>query len=107
MRDVSRAELQAEPDTFRGRLLEWTVQFIALREAERFRTDFLPGEQFILARGPGDDVGFVYLAVPGELLAEVRSLAPLQRFRALARVRSAASPLTGAPVLDLLEVVAR
>lgn len=107
LRDVSRAELQAEPDTFRGRLLEWTVQFIALREAEQFRTDFLPGEQFILARGPGDDVGFVYLAVPGELLAEIRSLAPLQRFRALARVRSAASPLTGAPVLDLLEVVAR
>ncbi|MFO7894282.1 MAG: hypothetical protein R6U63_11145 [Longimicrobiales bacterium] len=107
LREVTREEIQAEPDRYRGRLVEWTVQFIALREAEQFRTDFLPGEQFILARGPNDDAGFVYLAVPAELLTEVRSLTPLQRIRALGRIRSAESPLTAAPVLDLLEITGR
>ncbi|MFW6330182.1 MAG: SH3 domain-containing protein [Gemmatimonadota bacterium] len=107
LEDVSRDSLQANPDAHRGRLIEWTVQFIALQEAERFRTDFLEGEPFILARGPGDDAGFVYLAVPPERRAEVASLSPLQRIRVLGRVRSPRSSLTGAPVLDLLEIVRR
>jgi len=107
LRGVTREELQAEPDLYRGRLVEWTVQFIALREAEQFRTDFLPGERFILSRGPGEDPGFVYVAVPEELRAEVASLSPLQRIRVLGRIRSAESPLTGAPVLDLLEITGR
>lgn len=104
---VTREELQTRPAEYRGRLVEWTVQFIALQEAERFRTDFLPGERFILARGPGEDAGFVYLAVPVELIGEVESLDPLQRIRALGRVRTAASALTGSPVLDLLEITGR
>ena len=105
--DLSREELQAEPEEYRGRLLEWTVQFIAVQEAERFRTDFLAGEPFILARGPGEDAGFVYLAVPAELMDEVASLDPLQRIRVVGRVRSAQSALTGAPVLDLMEITGR
>lgn len=107
LHDLDRSELQDAPERYRGRLVEWTIQFIALREAEQFRTDFLPGEQFILARGPGDDAGFVYVAVPDELLEQVRSLTPLQRIRVLGRVRSVASPLTGAPVLVLLEITGR
>ena len=107
LRELTREELQAEPDRYRGRLVEWIVQFIALQEAERFRTDFLPGEQFILARGPGDDPGFVYLAIPNELREEIRTLTPLQRIRVVGRVRSAQSPLTGAPVLDLVEITGR
>ena len=106
-RNVDRSDLQAEPERYRGRVVEWTVQFIALRRAEEFRTDFVSGEPFILARGPGEDAGFVYLAVPGEVMEEVESLTPLQRIRILARVRSVASPLTGAPVLELLEITGR
>jgi hypothetical protein len=104
LRDVGREVLRRDPDRYRGRLVEWTVQFISLQNAERFRTEFLEGEPFILARGPGDDAGFVYLAVPAERLAEVQRLAPLQRVRVLGRVRVARSPLTDAPVLDLLEI---
>ena len=107
LRQISRDSLQAHPNLYRGRLLEWTLQFIALQEAERFRTDFIPGEPFMLTRGPGDDSGFVYVAVGGELLERVRSLSPLQQVRVLARVRSVRSSLTGAPVLDLLEITGR
>lgn len=107
LRGLSRDSLQARPELFRGRMLEWELQFIALREAERFRTDFLEGELFILARGPGDDPGFVYVAVPSDVAAEVRRLNPLQTVRLLTRVRSVRSPLTGAPVLELLEITER
>lgn len=105
--DLSRDSLAAAPDRYRGRLVEWTVQFIALQEAERFRTDFVPGEPFMLTRGPGEDPGFIYVAVPEERRAEVERLSPLQRVRILGRIRTARSALTGAPVLDLLEITRR
>lgn len=104
---LSRDSLQADPVRYRGRVIEWAVQFIALQAAERFRTDFLEGEPFMLTRGPGDDPGFVYVAVGPEGLAEVQKLSPLARIRIRARVRTARSSLTGAPVLDLLEITAR
>lgn len=106
LHDISTAELAEDPERYRGRLVDWSIQFIAIQQAERFRTDFLEGEPFILARGPGDEPGFVYVAVPPERVDEVRRLAPLQRVRVLGRVRAAKSALTGAPVLDLLELTA-
>jgi hypothetical protein len=104
LRDISRADLARTPERFRGRLVEWSVQFIGVQQAERFRSDFVAGESFILARGPDDDAGFVYIAVPAERLSEVRRLAPLEHVRILGRIRTARSALTEAPVLDLLEL---
>ncbi len=104
LRDVSSAVLADNPESFRGRLLEWTVQFISLERAERIRTDFYEGEPFMLARGPGDEPGFVYIAVPRDQLPAVRELAPLQRVRVLARVRTGRSELMNAPVLDLVRL---
>ncbi len=101
---ADRAALQADPDRFRGSLVQWTIQFIALQSAEAFRRDFVEGEPFILARLPGDDAGFVYVAVPPDRLDAAKKLEPLQQVRILARVRTASSALTGAPVLDLLEI---
>jgi hypothetical protein len=105
--DVPRDSLEAHPERYRGRLVEWTVQFIALQTAERFRTDFVLGEPFMLTRGPGEDPGFVYVAVPPDRRAEVERLAPLQRIRIVARIRTTKSSLTGAPVVDLLEITGR
>jgi hypothetical protein len=102
---IGRDSLQAHPERFRGRLVEWAVQFIALQQAESFRTDFVDREPFILARGPGDDAGFVYIAVPPDRLEDVRSLAPLQQIRILGRVRSPRSALTGAPILELRRIL--
>lgn len=104
LRDVSTAFIQQQPERFRGRVVDWEAQFIALQQAERFRTDFMEGEHFMLARGPGDEPGFIYVAVPADMLAQVRSLTPLQRLRVVARIRSARSALTGAAIVDLLEL---
>jgi hypothetical protein len=104
LRDIERAEILDNPERFRGRLVEWTIQFIALQQAERFRTDFTPGQYFMLARGPDEDVGFVYLAVPEQWLEDVRRLTPLERIRVLGRLRIPRSALTDAPILDLLDL---
>lgn len=104
LKDVSPLALAANPAGFQGRIVEWAVQFIALERAEKVRTDFYEGEPFILARAPGEEAGFVYIAVPPQHLAQVERLAPLQRLTILGRIRAARSPIMGAPVLDLLEI---
>lgn len=100
--EVDAAELRANPEAYDGRRVRWTVQFIALERAEPERTDFYEGEPFLLARAPDRAQGFVYLAVPPELLEEVRGLRALQSIDVLARVRTGRSALMGVPVLELL-----
>ncbi len=100
--DLSAAALRASPDSYLGHKVRWRVQFIALERAEPERTDFYEGEPFILARAPDARDGFVYVAVPSELLAEVGELAPLQMIDVLAQVRTGRSALMGVPVLDLV-----
>ncbi|HEX7091985.1 MAG TPA: hypothetical protein VF192_17845 [Longimicrobiales bacterium] len=102
--DIPAAALAEDPGAFAGRTVEWSLQFIALQRAEPIRTDFRTGEHFILARGPAGETGFVYIAVPPELLPEVERITPLSRIRVRARIRNAHSPLTEAPILDLLEI---
>ena len=102
--DLPRDSILEQPERYRGRVLEWELQFVSLQEAERFRSDMVQGEPFILARGPGDDPGFVYVVVPPARLGEAERLTPLARFRALARIRTPRSQLTGAPVLELLGI---
>jgi hypothetical protein len=101
---VAPEVLRSNPEGFRGRVLEWQVQFIAFDRAEKIRTDFTEGELFILARPPGDQPGFVYLAVPEGQAARVKALTALQRITVLARVRTGRSAQMGAPILDLIEI---
>lgn len=102
--DITAAVLAANPENFRGRTVEWRLQFIALERAERIRSDFYEGEPFILARGPGDEAAFVYVAVPPDKVADVERIGPLEWIVVLGRVRTGRSRVMGAPVLDLLEL---
>lgn len=104
LRDLSAAIITANPENFRGRTVEWRLQFISLERAERIRTDFYEGEPFILARGPGNENSFVYVAVPPDRVAAVERLGPLERIVVLGRVRTGRSRVMGAPVLDLIEL---
>jgi len=94
--------LRANPQQFRGRRVEWTVQFVAIRRAEPLRTDFYEGEPYFLARPPGSSRGILYVAVPPELLPAVQELTALQTVEIVARVRTGRSALTGLPILDLI-----
>jgi hypothetical protein len=102
--ELTPAQLRADPGRYRGALVRWRVQFISLRRAERARSDFQEGEAFIHARGPAGDAGFVYLAVPDELLPLAESLQPLQYVTVVGRVRSGRSSQLGSPVIDLTDI---
>lgn len=99
---LSAADLRSNPDEYRGRQVRWSVQFVSLERAEAVRTDFYEGEPFILARAPDPSDGFVYLAVPPELLPVAEELPALEMIEIRARVRTGRSAIMGAPVLDLL-----
>jgi hypothetical protein len=102
--DLTPAQLRADPARYRGALVRWRVQFISLRRAERARSDFEEGEPFIHARGAAGDAGFVYLAVPDNLLPIAESLQPLDYVTIVGRVRTGRSQLLGSPVVDLTDI---
>ncbi len=100
--DVSIQDVSASPLEYRGRVLQWDVQFISLERAEKIRTDFYEGEPFLLTKtGRGEGV-FVYVAIPPERIQEAEGLSPLERIRVVGRVRTGAATLTGSPILELL-----
>jgi len=103
--NVTAAELRAEPDRFRGQLLRWTIQFIALQTADELRPDFTPGERYILARGPAPEYAFAYVVVPADQAARVARIAPLATVTVLARVRSGSSAFLANPILELVDIV--
>jgi len=100
--DLSPADVTANPDQYRGRRVRWRLQFVSVETAEPARADFYEGEPFILARASDGEQGFVYVAVPPELLLEAEGLRPLQMIEVVGRVRTGRSALMGVPVLDLI-----
>jgi len=101
---VSAAELRGASDEFRGRLLRWTIQFLALQTADELRPDFVPGQKYILARGPAPEYAFVYVLVPDDKLAEVQRIAPLASVTVVARVVNGRSAYLANPILELVEL---
>jgi hypothetical protein len=101
---IEPTDLAADPDGYAGRVVAWSVQYISLERAESVRTDFFEGEPFLLARFGGGDGPFVYIAVPTDRLSEVQGLVPLERVVVTGRVRTGVSALTGAPIIDLIEI---
>lgn len=104
---ITASDLAAEPDRYRGRVVEMELQFISLERAERVRVDFYEGEPYLLTRALGAERVFVYVAVPPRELDAMRRFTPLERLRVVGRVRSGAAELTGNPILDMLELERR
>ncbi len=99
---LTPADLTKAPKAYRGRVVEWTLQFISLEHAEKVRTDFFEGEPYLLTRFGDTQGSFVYVAVPRDRLPDVEGLAPLDRIVVTGRIRTGASALTGTPIIDLL-----
>jgi hypothetical protein len=104
LNNVTAAELRTNPERFKGRLIRWTIQFIALQTADDFRPDFTAGERYILARGPAPEYAFAYVVVPAEQAAAVGRIAPLTSVTIIARVRSGRSAYLANPILELVDI---
>lgn len=104
---VTGAEVRSRPSEFTGKLLQWTVQFIAIQRADELRREIPQGQRYLLTRGPLPEAGFVYIVLGQEQLAEVERLPALAELVIIGRVRAARSQYLGNPVLDLVEMQVR
>jgi len=107
LRPLSAADIRSDPAAAFGKLVQWQVEAVALQTADPLRTGLRPGEQYLLALGPGQEKSLLYLAVPEPLLASARSLPPLALVTITARVRDGRSEPAGVPILDLESLTRR
>ena len=71
------AELRTDPQRYVGQSLRWTLQYIALQQADELRPEIPAGGMYLLMRGPLPERGFVYLVIPEPKRSLVAALAPL------------------------------
>ena len=107
LRPLSAADIRSDPEGAKGKLVQWQVEAVALQTADPLRTGLQPGEQYLLALGPGPEKSLLYIAVPEALLASARSLPPLAQVTVTARVRDGRSEPAGVPILDLQSLTRR
>jgi hypothetical protein len=107
LRPLSAADIRSDPVGTRGKLVQWDIEAVSLQTADQLRTDMQPGEQYLLALGPGAEKTLVYIAVPDSLLATAKSLPPLAQVTVTARVRNGRSDPAGVPILDLQSLTRR
>lgn len=95
----------APAGTFIGRTVRWTLEHVALQQADPWRPDFEPGEWYDLARVPGVEGRYVYLALPERLVEEFRGMSPFRTLRVEGTVRTGQSALTGSPIVEVTRLL--
>lgn len=104
---LTAADLRADPDGTRGKIVRWEVQLLSLQYADPLRRDLARDEPYFLARGPGAENALLYLAVPPSMLKDAKTMAPLTTVIITARVRTGRSDPGGTPILDLQSLAKR
>jgi hypothetical protein len=101
-------DVVASPATATGAVVTWELQFISLERAGAGRPEFSQGEAYLLTRPASEGTGrFVYVVVPETAVEDAEDFVPLERLEVVGRIRAGASPVTGGPVLDLVEMTRR
>jgi hypothetical protein len=105
LRGVSVAEVRAQPGRYIGQLIEWRLQLVAVQTADALRPELPEGREYLLARGPLPEPGYVYVIVSAPQAARFKRMAPLSEFTARAVLRAASTRWLPNPVVELVEVV--
>ncbi len=98
---LSAADLRADPEGSKGKLIRWKVEILAFQRADALRRDLVTGEPYLLARGPAGENSMLYLALPAALVNDAKSIVPLTVVQITARVRTGRSAPTNVPILDV------
>lgn len=104
---LSAADLRADPEGTKGRLVHWDVQVLAHQVSDPLRKGLVNQEPYLLAQGPGRENALLYLAISPTLAGTAREIPDMSTVTITARVRSGKSEPVGVPVLDLLSIVRR
>jgi len=98
---LSAADLRADPEGSKGKLIRWKVEVLAYQRADALRRDLTIGEPYLLARGPAGENSLLYLALPPALVNDAKAIVPLTVVQIIARVRTGRSAPTNVPILDV------
>lgn len=102
---LSAADLRADPEGSKGKLIRWKVEVLAFQRADALRRDLAVGEPYLLARGPAGENAMLYLALPAALVNEAKVIVPLTVVQVIARVRTGRSAPTNVPILDVEAII--
>jgi hypothetical protein len=98
---LSAADLRADSEGAKGKLVRWRVEVLAFQRADALRRDLTLNEPYLLARGPAGENAMLYLAVPPSLVNDAKAILPLTVVQITARVRTGRSSPTNVPILDI------
>ena len=104
---VSGAEVRASPEQYEGRTLQWTLQLLSVETSDGVRRELPVGRRYMLARGPLPEVGFVYVLLQDDQVAEMQRLSPLSEVVTLVLVRVGGDRFLGNPVVELIDMSVR
>ncbi|MGH7585159.1 MAG: hypothetical protein ACREMH_02835 [Gemmatimonadales bacterium] len=104
-RGVSAAEVRAQPERWLGQMLEWRLQLVAVRKADALRPELPEGREYLLARGPLPESGFVYVVISPAQAERFKAMPPLSELTVRGVLRAASTRWLPNPVIDLVEVV--
>lgn len=99
---VTPADLRSDPERYRGSLVRWSLQVIAVRTADELRPDIPTGRRYLLTRGPLPEGEFVYVILPNDRVGEAELLRPLATVVVTGRVHTARARYLGNAVLELV-----
>ena len=99
---ISGADVRDNPERHVGQPVDWTLQILAVQQADELRPELPPGQPYVLARGPLPETGFVYLVVRVDEVAMFRNLEPLAKVRVRATIRSGRTRFLPTPVLNFV-----
>lgn len=99
---ITGKEVRDEPDRFVGQTVEWSLQVLAVQQADELRPELPLGQPYVLARGPLPETGFVYLIIPAKDVGTWRSMEPLAEVRVRATVRAGRTRYLPTPVIELV-----
>ncbi len=101
---VTAAMLRENPDRYVGQTVEWRLQFLAHQQADELRPEMPLGHDYLLARGPLPETGFVYVLVSKQQADQLQGLKPLDEISATVKVRTARTRYLATPVVELVRV---
>ncbi len=99
---ISGKDVRDEPDRYVGQTVEWSLQVLAVQQADELRPELPLGQPYLLARGPLPETGFVYLLLQPKDAAAWRAMEPLAEVRVRATIRAGRTRYLPTPVIELV-----
>lgn len=101
---ITAAMLRDNPERYVGQTVDWRIQFLANQQADELRPEMPLGHDYLLARGPLPETGFVYVLVSKEQVERLKGLKPLEEISMMVTIRAGRTRYLATPVVELVRL---